>query len=156
MAISPPLQRLCSDKSAGRLVAQGRASWYHKAPFFIRAKTLQDHKEELDRPMQLEVTQIEVRVPALLRSCTKEKTRFMLEATTLADALERLVLEYPLLRRHLYDETGQQRQHVLIFYNDDNIKWLERLDVPLKSGDRLSVVQAVSGGAGCLHRIAGD
>jgi adenylyltransferase/sulfurtransferase len=90
---------------------------------------------------------IEVRVPALLRSCTNEKTRFTLEATTLADAITRLVQEYPLLRRHLYDEAGQLRQHVLLFYNDDNIKWLDHLDLPLKPGDRLSVVQAVSGGA---------
>ena len=90
--------------------------------------------------------QIEVRVPALLRNCTNEQTRFTLEATTLDDALARLVEEYPLLRRHLYDEAGEMRQHVLIFYNDDNIKWLERLDLPLKAGDRLSVVQAVSGG----------
>ncbi len=89
---------------------------------------------------------IEVRVPTLLRECTKQQTRFTLEAVTLSDALARLVQEYPLLRRHIYDEAGQQRQHVLIFYNDDNIKWLEGLDFPLKSGDRLSVVQAVSGG----------
>lgn len=89
---------------------------------------------------------IEVRVPALLRNCTKDQTRFKLEATTLASALVRLVEEYPLLRRHIYDEAGQLRQHVLIFYNDDNIKWLEHLNVPLKLGDRLSVVQAVSGG----------
>ena len=90
---------------------------------------------------------IEVRVPALLRDCTKQQTRFPLEATTLAEALTRLVQEYPLLRRHIYDEAGQLRQHVLLFYNDDNIKWLEHLDVPLKPGDRLSVVQAVSGGS---------
>jgi adenylyltransferase/sulfurtransferase len=89
---------------------------------------------------------IEVRVPGLLRDCTQQKTHFSLEATTLAEALTRLVEEYPLLRRHIYDEAGQQRQHVLLFYNDDNIKWLERLDVPLQPGDRLSVVQAVSGG----------
>ena len=90
---------------------------------------------------------IEVRVPALLRSCTNDKTRFNLEAATVADAMTRLVQEYPLLRRHLYDEAGDLRQHVLLFYNDDNIKWLERLDLPLKAGDRLSVVQAVSGGS---------
>jgi adenylyltransferase/sulfurtransferase len=89
---------------------------------------------------------IEVRVPALLKSSTKEQTRFPLEASTLAEALTNLVQEYPLLRRHIFDDAGQLRQHVLIFYNDDNIKWLERLDVPLKQGDRLSVVQAVSGG----------
>lgn len=89
---------------------------------------------------------IEVRVPALLRDCTEQQTRFSLEATTLEEALVRLVQEYPLLRRHLYDEAGQLRQHVLIFFNDENIKWLKRLDVPLQPGDRLSVVQAVSGG----------
>ena len=89
---------------------------------------------------------IEVRVPTLLRDCTNQQSRFTLEASTLSDALARLVQEYPLLRRHIYDDTGQQRQHVLIFYNDDNIKWLDQLDLPLKAGDRLSVVQAVSGG----------
>ena len=89
---------------------------------------------------------IEVRVPALLRDCTQQQTRFSLEATTLAEAMTRLVQEYPLLRRHIYDDTGQLRQHVLIFYNDNNIKWLERLDLTLQPGDRLSVVQAVSGG----------
>ena len=90
--------------------------------------------------------QIEVRVPTMLRSCTNGQARFSLAATTIEDALARLVQEYPLLRRHLYDDAGIQRQHVLIFYNEDNIKWLEHLDVPLKQGDCLSVVQAVSGG----------
>jgi len=89
---------------------------------------------------------IEVRVPTMLRSSTNNLARFSLEATTLTEAISNLMQEYPLLRRHMYDDAGQLRQHVLIFYNDDNIKWLERLDVPLKQGDRLSVVQAVSGG----------
>jgi sulfur-carrier protein len=89
---------------------------------------------------------VDVRVPALLRDCTNDKTHFTLEATTLAEALAKLVQEYPLLRVHLYDVGGQLRQHVLIFYNDDNVKWLERLDLPLQPGDCLSVVQAVSGG----------
>ena len=94
----------------------------------------------------LSAVQIEVRVPTMLRSCTNQQARFSLEATTLQDALARLVQEYPLLRRHLYDDAGIQRQHVLIFYNEDNIKWMEHLDVPLKKGDCVSVVQAVSGG----------
>jgi molybdopterin synthase sulfur carrier subunit len=34
----------------------------------------------------------------------------------------------------------------LIFYNEESIAWLERLDVPLRPGDRLHVLQAVSGG----------
>ncbi|MCI3921590.1 MoaD/ThiS family protein [Paenibacillus sp. TRM 82003] len=89
---------------------------------------------------------IEVSVPMLLSDCTNGKTRFSLEAATLAEALERLVGEHPLLRRHLYTEQGRVRQHVLLFLNEENIAWLERLDVPLRAGDRLRVLQAVSGG----------
>jgi len=89
---------------------------------------------------------IEVSVPMLLSDCTKGRTRFSLEAATLEEALHRLTSDYPLLRRHLYTEQGKLRQHVLVFLNDDNIEWLERYDIPLKAGDKLRVLQAVSGG----------
>jgi adenylyltransferase/sulfurtransferase len=90
--------------------------------------------------------EIEVRVPGLLREFTEGQRRFPVEAETLAGAIDALLQKYPLLRVHLYTERGELRQHVLLFYNDDNIKWLDGLEVPLQAGDRLSVVQAVSGG----------
>ncbi len=89
---------------------------------------------------------IEVSVPSMLRECTGGVTLFHLEAETLQEALERLLDEHPLLRLHLYDERGVQRPHVLLYYNDDNIKWLDSLEVPITTGDRLTVLQAVSGG----------
>jgi adenylyltransferase/sulfurtransferase len=92
------------------------------------------------------MVEIEVRVPGLLREFTEGQRRFALQADTLDGAIQGLTAKYPHLRVHLYTEKGELRQHVLLFYNDDNIKWLDRLDIPLKPGDRLSVVQAVSGG----------
>lgn len=89
---------------------------------------------------------VEVSVPSMLKECTGGVTLFHLDAETLAEAVHRLVEEYPLLRLHLYDETGAQRPHVLLYYNDENIKWLATLNFPLKHGDRLTVLQAVSGG----------
>lgn len=89
---------------------------------------------------------IEVRVPGLLRTCTDNLGRFTLEATTLDDAFARLLEVYPRLRVHLFDEQGQRRQHILFFYNDQDCRKLERTDFALRPGDRLSVVQAVSGG----------
>jgi molybdopterin synthase sulfur carrier subunit len=90
--------------------------------------------------------QIEVLIPALLRDCTNGKVRFEIEAEKLDEALRQLILEYPQLRIHLYTESGELRKHVLIFYNDQSLDWLERLDIPLKLGDRIVVFQAVSGG----------
>jgi molybdopterin converting factor small subunit len=85
-------------------------------------------------------------VPTILRDCTGGCNPVTIEAATLDEALQRLRDKYPLLRVHLYDETGKLRPHVLIFYNDESTRWLERLDVPLRQGDRLEILQAVSGG----------
>lgn len=62
------------------------------------------------------------------------------------DALHDLVERYPLLRVHLYDEDDAVRQHVHLFYNDQNTRWLESLAIPLEPGDTITVLQAVSGG----------
>jgi sulfur-carrier protein len=91
-------------------------------------------------------TGIEVNVPTILRDCLGGSTQVTIEAETLAEALERLCTTYPLLRIHLFDEAGQLRTHVLIFYNEESTRWLERMDIPLQPGDRLNILQAISGG----------
>jgi molybdopterin converting factor small subunit len=89
---------------------------------------------------------IEVTIPSLLAGAIDGKRRFHLEAVTLAGALDNLLKEYPLLRPHLYDEAMRVRKHVLIFFNDENLATIADREIPLKSGDRLQVLQAVSGG----------
>jgi molybdopterin synthase sulfur carrier subunit len=89
---------------------------------------------------------IEVSVPALLADCTGGKARFTLHADTLQEALDRLFADYPLLKHHVFTEPVKVRKHVLLCYNDDNIDWLESLDIPLRAGDKVFVMQLVSGG----------
>jgi ThiS family. len=89
---------------------------------------------------------IEAGVPGLLADCTGGRARFSLEADTLREAIDLLFAEYPLLKRHVYDEAGRVRKHVLLCYNKQNVDWLDTLDVPLRPGDNLYVMQLVSGG----------
>lgn len=89
---------------------------------------------------------VSVSIPSLLEDCVGGRTRFSVDGATLAEALDALLTTYPLLRLHLYDEAQRLRKHVLLFYNDQNIARLERLDMPLRPGDRLTVLQNVSGG----------
>ncbi|MFD0673745.1 MoaD/ThiS family protein [Cohnella sp. GCM10027633] len=89
---------------------------------------------------------IEATVPGLLTDCTDGRARVKLEADTLQGAIDRLFADYPLLKRHVYTESGSVRKHVMLCYNDQNIAWLDRLDVPLRDGDKLHVMQLVSGG----------
>jgi molybdopterin synthase sulfur carrier subunit len=90
--------------------------------------------------------ELAVSVPSLLRDCTGGKSNFTLEAGTLEEAMANLFAVYPLLKRHLFDEAGKLRQHVLIYYNEDNLEWLEHQQIPLRAGDKLLILQAVSGG----------
>jgi sulfur-carrier protein len=90
--------------------------------------------------------EIMVTVPALLRDSAGGQTTFALDGATLDEALRHMQERYPLLCNHLYDETGQLRPHVLIFYNAESIAWLDRLDLPIQPGDRIDILQAVSGG----------
>ena len=90
--------------------------------------------------------EIQVNVPGLLRPSVGGSRAVSVSGTTLDEALHNLLERYPLLRVHLYDEQGRLRQHILLYYNADNIAWLQSRDAPLQPGDQLHIVQAVSGG----------
>lgn len=69
-----------------------------------------------------------------------------LEATTLREALERLVERFPSLKERLRDEHGKLRPHLALFVNDEDARLLGWEDAPLKDGDTLHVIPALSGG----------
>ena len=89
---------------------------------------------------------IQITVPGLLAACIGEKRSAWLEASTLADALEQMKRVFPLLTPHVYDDAGHIRKHVLVYLNDESVTWIEDHSQPLKEGDRIQIIQAVSGG----------
>ena len=89
---------------------------------------------------------VTVYLPSLLHHCADGAREVTVQGETLASAVENLLREYPKLRTHIYESDGTQREHVLLFYNDENTKYLDSLDIPLQPGDTISITQAVSGG----------
>ncbi|HEY5551982.1 MAG TPA: MoaD/ThiS family protein [Opitutaceae bacterium] len=89
---------------------------------------------------------IQITVPGLLADCLGGKRRTSIEAESIDGALAAMLGKFPLLRRHIYDDTGAQRQHVLLFFNGENLAWIKDRAAPVRNGDRLDVIQAVSGG----------
>jgi len=89
---------------------------------------------------------VTIDVPSLLAGVIAGPSTLTVEAATLGQALERAFAQAPTLRGHLYDESGKLRPHVLCFLNEVNSRWLEDPDRPLQDGDRITILQAVSGG----------
>ena len=89
---------------------------------------------------------ISISVPRMLSSFTGGKRRFAVDADTVAGALGAAEKMYPMLRVHLFDETGGVRQHVQIFVNATDCRDLLSMQEPVKDGDEIIVLQAISGG----------
>ena len=67
-------------------------------------------------------------------------------ATTAGEALEKLWAEHPGVRDRVLTEQGEVRQHVNVFVGVESIRFTGGLNTPVREGDEISIVPAVSGG----------
>ena len=67
-------------------------------------------------------------------------------APTLRAALDRALDAAPSLRHYVLDDQGAVRKHVAVFVNAQQIASRSALDIPLADGDRVMVIQALTGG----------
>ncbi len=68
------------------------------------------------------------------------------DAATLATALDAAFRAAPALRGYVLDEQGAVRKHVAVFVNGEMIASRSALGQPLGPHDRVTVIQALSGG----------
>ena len=90
---------------------------------------------------------IEVRVPAPLRAHTQGSKVVQGEGGSVAEVLDDLERRYPGLKSGLFDDQGELRQFVNVYVNDEDIRYLDKLDTALTPGDTVSILPAVAGGA---------
>ncbi len=62
------------------------------------------------------------------------------------DLLDDLETRHPGLRDRVVDEKGVRR-FVNVFVNEEDVRFLDRLDTPLSDGDVVSLIPAVAGGS---------
>ena len=83
---------------------------------------------------------VEVRVPTVLRQHTGGERVVQADGQTVAAVLDSLVSRYPGLKNELLTDDGQVRQFVNIYVNDEDIRYLNRLDTKVDDGDNLAIV----------------
>jgi len=87
-----------------------------------------------------------VRIPASLRTFTKNQGEVTVAGSTVGEVLDNLEPAYPGLRGRLLDEKGVLRRYVNVFHNEEDIRFLKDLETAVKEGDRLTIVPAIAGG----------
>ena len=91
---------------------------------------------------------VEVRLPNLLRTHAGGQATVQAEGATVGEILEELVVRYPGMAGQLLTGDGEMHRFVNVYLNDDDIRYLDKLDTKVSPGDSISILPAVAGGAG--------
>ncbi len=89
---------------------------------------------------------VTVKLATPFREVTGGKGQVAGEGGCLKDLLDNLKTQYPGFGEMVFDENGQVQQHVHLFVNGEDFNTLGELSAPLKEGDEVSVLFAISGG----------
>jgi molybdopterin converting factor small subunit len=89
---------------------------------------------------------ISIEIPTAFRRFTEGAPKIDCSAATVAAALNELTARFPALARHVRDESGQIRQFLNVYLNDEDIRFLGGEASPLKEGDRVLLVPSIAGG----------
>ncbi len=89
---------------------------------------------------------VKIRIPTPLRKLTHDQDLVEVPPGTVATAIAELQLRFPGIRERLVDESGQVRRFVNVYVNEEDIRFLQNNDTPLKDGDDVSIIPAIAGG----------
>lgn len=89
---------------------------------------------------------VKVRIPTPLRKLTHEQELVEVAPGTIGAAIAELQSRFPGIRERLMDDSGQVRRFVNIYVNEEDIRFLQNNDTPLKDGDEVSIIPAIAGG----------
>ena len=92
---------------------------------------------------------IRVRIPSPLRNFTNGADTVEADGGTVGAVLDNLKSKAPGIETRLFKGPAELNRFVNVFLNNEDIRHLQKLETQVKSGDELSIVPAIAGGA--LH-----
>ena len=89
---------------------------------------------------------VEVRIPTVLRKFTRGDAVVELEPGTIADLIDQLDSRYPGMKQQLMTDQGDLHRFVNVYVNDEDARYLEKLDTKVSEGDKVALLPSVAGG----------
>lgn len=87
-----------------------------------------------------------VRIPTPLQKLVGDKAEVHVDASTLREAVAQLAAQNEEFKTRMLDDSGELRRFVNVYVNEEDVRFLQKLDTPLKDGDEVSIVPAIAGG----------
>lgn len=89
---------------------------------------------------------VEVRIPTVFRRFTGEAAVVEVAPGTIADVIEQLDRQHPGFKAQLLTGEGELHRFVNVYVNDEDARYLDKLQTQVSEGDTVSLLPSVAGG----------
>ncbi len=89
---------------------------------------------------------VDVRLPTVLRQYAGGQSTVKANGATIREVLDDLVLQFPQLNGQVVTEDGTLHKFVNVYVDDDDIRYLDKLETKLSGAETVSILPAVAGG----------
>ncbi|MGD8486265.1 MAG: MoaD family protein [Chloroflexota bacterium] len=87
-----------------------------------------------------------VRIPPVLRQQAGNQKKVEVTGSTVGEALESLLGEYPGLREQIFTEDGSLNRFVNVYVNGRDVRYEQELATPVGERDEVILLPAMAGG----------
>jgi molybdopterin synthase sulfur carrier subunit len=89
---------------------------------------------------------VEVRLPTVLRPHADGAASVKGSGTTVKEVLSDVAAQYPGIASQVFAPDGSLHKFVNVYVNDDDVRYLDKLDTKVSESDVVSILPAVAGG----------
>lgn len=89
---------------------------------------------------------VEVKIPTVFRKFTDGEPVVELDPGTIGELVDQLDRRYPGMKGQLLTEGGQLHRFVNVYVNDEDARYLDKLETRVAEGDTVSLLPSVAGG----------
>ncbi|MDQ3660062.1 MAG: MoaD family protein [Actinomycetota bacterium] len=89
---------------------------------------------------------VQVRIPTVFRKYTGQQGMVEVEPGTLSSVVDQLESRYPGIKGQLLSGDGELHRFVNVYVNDEDVRYLKKLDTKAEDGDEVSLLPSVAGG----------
>ncbi len=90
---------------------------------------------------------VDIRIPTIMRPHTGGQSKVAANGATVGELIADLVAQFPGIAGQIVTPDGALHKFVNVYLNDDDVRYIGKLDAPVKDGDVMSILPAVAGGA---------
>jgi molybdopterin converting factor small subunit len=89
---------------------------------------------------------VEVRLPTVLRQHAGGQSSVKANGSTIGEVFDDVIRQFPLLNGQVVTEDGALHKFVNVYRNDEDVRFLDKLETTVSDNDVVTILPAVAGG----------